>query len=58
MSRNPIPIIVPCHRILASGAGTGGFSAFGGLTLKARLLAMEGVDLHGSRAGQKALEFE
>ena len=58
MSRNPIPIIIPCHRILASGTGTGGFSAFGGVTLKARLLALEGVDLHGSREGQTALSFE
>ncbi|MCC2672079.1 MAG: methylated-DNA--protein-cysteine S-methyltransferase protein [Armatimonadetes bacterium] len=57
MSRNPIPIIIPCHRILASGAGTGGFSAFGGVTTKARLLALEGVDLLASRTGQRALTF-
>ena len=45
LSRNPVPIIVPCHRILASGGGTGGFSAFGGVAAKRRLLALEGVRL-------------
>jgi methylated-DNA-[protein]-cysteine S-methyltransferase len=44
MARNPIPIIIPCHRVLASGGRTGGFSAFGGAHAKLRLLALEGVD--------------
>lgn len=43
LGRNPIPIIVPCHRILASGGKIGGFSAFGGARTKERLLALEGV---------------
>ena len=38
--RNPIPIIVPCHRVLASN-GIGGYG--GGLTVKRALLAVEGV---------------
>jgi methylated-DNA-[protein]-cysteine S-methyltransferase len=38
--RNPIPIIVPCHRVLASN-GIGGYG--GGLTIKRALLALEGV---------------
>ena len=38
--RNPIPIIVPCHRVLASN-GIGGYG--GGLTIKRALLAVEGV---------------
>ncbi len=42
MARNPIPIIVPCHRVLASGARIGGFSAPGGLESKQALLRMEG----------------
>ncbi len=45
MGRNPVPVIVPCHRILASGRGIGGFSAFGGTVTKERLLALEGVHL-------------
>jgi len=38
---NPIPIIVPCHRVLAAGGGIGGFSAPGGITTKRWLLAHE-----------------
>jgi methylated-DNA-[protein]-cysteine S-methyltransferase len=45
MSRNPVPIIIPCHRVLAAGGKVGGFSAYGGGVTKARLLAMEGVFL-------------
>jgi methylated-DNA-[protein]-cysteine S-methyltransferase len=47
MGRNPVPIIVPCHRILAAGRRVGGFSAFGGAGTKQRLLALEGVRLGG-----------
>jgi O-6-methylguanine DNA methyltransferase len=36
---NPIPLVVPCHRVIASGGGLGGYG--GGLDLKRRLLAME-----------------
>jgi methylated-DNA-[protein]-cysteine S-methyltransferase len=50
LGRNPVPIIVPCHRILASGGRVGGFSAFGGATTKARLLALEGVRPGGEQA--------
>jgi methylated-DNA-[protein]-cysteine S-methyltransferase len=45
LSRNPVPIIVPCHRILAKGRRIGGFSAPGGTFTKKRLLALEGVQL-------------
>ena len=38
---NPIPIVIPCHRIIASDGGIGGFS--GGLSYKKKLLALEGV---------------
>jgi methylated-DNA-[protein]-cysteine S-methyltransferase len=43
MGRNPVPIIIPCHRVLASGGKIGGFSAPGGATTKERLLDLEGV---------------
>ena len=43
LSRNPIPIIIPCHRVVASGGKLGGFSAYGDTLTKERLLALEGV---------------
>jgi methylated-DNA-[protein]-cysteine S-methyltransferase len=43
LSHNPVPIIIPCHRILAKGRRIGGFSAHGGAVTKERLLALEGV---------------
>jgi methylated-DNA-[protein]-cysteine S-methyltransferase len=45
LGRNPFPIIVPCHRVLAAGGAPGGFSARGGATTKFKLLAIEGVVL-------------
>jgi methylated-DNA-[protein]-cysteine S-methyltransferase len=45
MGRNPLPIVVPCHRVLAAGGKLGGFSAYGGTTTKEKLLALEGVQL-------------
>ena len=45
MGRNPWPVIVPCHRVLASGGKMGGFSAPGGTVTKERLLALEGVEV-------------
>jgi methylated-DNA-[protein]-cysteine S-methyltransferase len=41
MGRNPCPIIVPCHRVVAAGGKFGGFSAPGGIATKRRLLAIE-----------------
>jgi methylated-DNA-[protein]-cysteine S-methyltransferase len=41
LGRNPYPLIVPCHRVLAAGGKTGGFSANGGITTKLRLLTIE-----------------
>jgi methylated-DNA-[protein]-cysteine S-methyltransferase len=45
MGRNPVPIIIPCHRVLAAGRKIGGFSAYGGVVTKQRLLALEGIYL-------------
>lgn len=41
--QNPIPIIIPCHRVLASGGRLGGYSGAGGRTTKLALLAHEGA---------------
>ncbi|ONG50882.1 cysteine methyltransferase [Pseudoroseomonas deserti] len=45
MSRNPVPLIVPCHRVLAAGGALGGFSAPGGAVTKRLMLKLEGVPL-------------
>ena len=49
LARNPVPLIIPCHRVLAANGGMGGFSAPGGVAVKARLLALEGVFLKGGK---------
>ncbi|HEV2748040.1 MAG TPA: methylated-DNA--[protein]-cysteine S-methyltransferase [Allosphingosinicella sp.] len=41
LARNPVPVIVPCHRVLAAGGGSGGFSAPGGTATKFRILEIE-----------------
>lgn len=43
LGRNPFPIVVPCHRVVAAGGKAGGFSAPGGTATKLRLLAIEGA---------------
>jgi O-6-methylguanine DNA methyltransferase len=43
--RNPVPLIVPCHRVVASDGGLGGYT--GGLEIKRRLLELEGVTTRG-----------
>jgi len=42
MAKNPIPLLVPCHRVVRSDGGLGGYSG-GGLKVKRRLLALEGA---------------
>lgn len=43
LGRNPCPVVVPCHRVLAAGGKPGGFSANGGVTTKLKMLAIEGA---------------
>jgi methylated-DNA-[protein]-cysteine S-methyltransferase len=50
LGRNPWPLVVPCHRVLAAGGKLGGFSAPGGVATKERLLAIEAP--HARRDGQ------
>ena len=44
LGRNPLPIVIPCHRVLAANGFLGGFS--GGMDLKRRLLRLEGLSWH------------
>ena len=55
MAKNPVALIIPCHRVLAAGGKLGGFSAPGGAAAKARMLALEGVSL--APAGQPSFAF-
>jgi methylated-DNA-[protein]-cysteine S-methyltransferase len=48
MGQNPFPPIVPCHRVVAAGQKTGGFSARGGVATKLRMLAIEGAQVDGT----------
>ncbi len=57
MAMNPIPLIIPCHRVLAAGGKVGGFSAPGGSDSKARMLAMEGLDLTPPEPAQQGFAF-
>jgi methylated-DNA-[protein]-cysteine S-methyltransferase len=41
LAKNPLPLVVPCHRVTQSGGGLGGFSAPGGVDVKRRMLALE-----------------
>lgn len=49
MSTNRFPILIPCHRVIASAGKLGGYSAPQGVDLKARLLAMEAETMSADR---------
>lgn len=57
LGANPVPLVVPCHRILAAGGKIGGFSAPGGSTAKERMLALEGVRVGPPPAPQQSFGF-
>lgn len=48
LGQNPFAIVVPCHRVVAAGGKTGGFSARGGVRTKLRMLAIEGAPAAGT----------
>ncbi len=54
MGANPIPLIVPCHRVLAADGRTGGFSSPGGVRAKMEMLALEKA---ASPSGQFSFGF-
>lgn len=45
MAHNRCPLVIPCHRVLGSGSGLGGYSARGGLKMKRHLLDMEAMEV-------------
>ncbi len=57
MATNPWPIIVPCHRVVAAAGGAGGFSAYGGVVTKEKILQIEGATLITGAAGNHELPF-
>lgn len=54
MAANPVPLIIPCHRVLAAGGKVGGFSAPGGSSSKIRMLRLEGVEVEGPKPSKPA----
>ncbi len=46
---NPVPLLIPCHRVINSDGGLGGFSAGGGLDLKAKMLRREGINVSAAK---------
>jgi methylated-DNA-[protein]-cysteine S-methyltransferase len=57
MARNPAPLIVPCHRVLAAGGKIGGFSAPGGSKTKIRMLELEGLRVGPPEPAQQSFNF-
>jgi methylated-DNA-[protein]-cysteine S-methyltransferase len=55
MAKNPVPLIIPCHRVLAAGGKLGGFSAPGGVAAKTRMLALEGIPTEPPSPAQQTL---
>lgn len=57
MAKNPVPLIIPCHRVLAAGGKVGGFSAPGGSVAKAHMLELEEVQVGPPPPAQKSFGF-
>ncbi|HEX4295026.1 MAG TPA: methylated-DNA--[protein]-cysteine S-methyltransferase [Rhizomicrobium sp.] len=57
MAKNPVALIIPCHRVLAAGNKVGGFSAPGGAASKIRMLELEGIRLGAPEPAQQSLEL-
>jgi methylated-DNA-[protein]-cysteine S-methyltransferase len=49
MAANPVPVVIPCHRVVSCNGRLTGFSAPGGIALKKYLLQLEGVQVAGER---------
>jgi len=57
MAKNPVALIIPCHRVLAAGGKVGGFSARGGSAAKIRMLEREGVQVGPPPPAQRSFGF-
>jgi methylated-DNA-[protein]-cysteine S-methyltransferase len=57
MAKNPVALIIPCHRVLAAGGKIGGFSAPGGSTTKLKMLELEGVKVQSPKPAQPSFGF-
>lgn len=57
LGANPVPLVIPCHRITAAGGKIGGFSAPGGSATKEKMLAMEGVRVGPPPSPQASFGF-
>jgi methylated-DNA-[protein]-cysteine S-methyltransferase len=57
MAKNPVPLIIPCHRVLAAGGKVGGFSAPGGSATKIRMLEIERVRVAPPEPAQRSFRF-
>jgi methylated-DNA-[protein]-cysteine S-methyltransferase len=55
MAKNPLPLVVPCHRVIADHARLGGYT--GGTDRKRALLALEGVEVDGDTVRPGQLEL-
>jgi len=49
LGANPVPVIIPCHRVVASSGALTGYSATGGIMMKKFLLSLEGVDFRANK---------
>ena len=58
LGQNPLPIVIPCHRVLAANGKTGGFSANGGVTTKFRMLAIERARIAGHASEDAPMLFD
>ena len=58
MANNPVPLIVPCHRVMGAGGKIGGFSAPGGSMSKARMLELEGVAIDPASVAKGAVRAD
>ena len=54
MAHNPLPLVIPCHRVLRADGSIGGFSSPKGLDEKRRMLLLEGIALNASRPATRA----
>jgi len=53
MASNPVPLVIPCHRVIAADGSLTGFSAAGGILFKKYLLMLEGIEFKGDKVLRK-----